>query len=325
MLHITLIGMGLIGTSFGMALRTAKPGVALPDEVFITGYDQDRQATNAARGRLAIDRVARSLAEAVQQAQIIIIATPVQEVRQVLIQLAPLLNGETIVTDTASTKTQVCAWARELLPAHVHFIGGHPMAGSEQSGAHAATPDLFHQAIYCLTPDATTQPQALHTLESLVRAAGAKPYYIDPIEHDAYVAGISHLPLVLSAALVSITSHSPAWKEMSPLAASGFRDVSRLASGNPEMQRDICLTNHAALTRWINDTIAFLSDMHDTLTRQDAEQLTALFAHNKQVRDAWLERQPDVRPGEEYVTQTQQIERRGLLDILFSTKRRNKS
>lgn len=320
MIHITIIGMGLIGTSLGMALRSAGPDEGMPGGVYITGYDPNSRATSTARGRLAIDREARTLDEALDGAQIVVLAIPVQSIQTLFTQIAPLLAAGTIITDTASTKAQVCLWARELLPATIDFVGGHPMAGKEQPGAQAADADLFRGAIYCLTPASTARPQAVDVVESLVLAVGAKPYYIDPAEHDAYVAGISHLPMILSAILVEATSRSPAWKEMALLAATGFRDVSRLASGDATMRRDICLTNRTALLRWIDDTMGLLSEIHAALEQEDAAWLDALFQHTKEIRDDWLENKPHLRPGEDQLSSIPQVERRGLLGFLLPRK-----
>jgi prephenate dehydrogenase len=173
------------------------------------------------------------------------------------------------------------------------------MAGREQSGPDAADPNLFRGAIYCLTPDPDTPRHAIETVEALVAAIGARPYYLDPVEHDAYVAGISHLPFVLSAALVGVTSRSPAWNEMAALAASGFRDISRLASGDAAMHRDICLTNRDALLRWLDETSALLDEYRAALEQHDAERLHDLFEHARTVREAWLASKPGLRPGEE--------------------------
>src|SRR5436305_3469823 len=166
------------------------------------------------------------------------------------------------------------------------------MAGKEQSGPVAADPDLFKGAIYCLTPAPRARQAAVDATAALVRQVGAKTYFIDPDEHDVYVSGVSHLPFLLSTALVEVTSSSPGWKEMAPLAASGFRDISRLASGDPEMHRDICMTNRAALTRWIDDTRAFLLEVRDELEAGDGEKLLAMFEHARQARDQWLGSRP---------------------------------
>ncbi len=298
MFHISIIGLGLIGTSLGLALRTTDPRTSRLGTVCITGYDQDRHAVSMARRCFAIDQEAHTLADAVREARLIIVSTPPQVVRAIFAQLAAFPSLSAIVTDTASTKGQICAWARELLPQTMPFVGGHPMAGKEQSGGQAAEADLFRGAVYCLTPDSGTPQSALAVCTALVETIGARPYYIDADEHDAYVAGISHLPFLLATALVEITSRSPAWKDMAGLAASGFRDMSRLASGDATMHRDICLTNHQALTRWINDTIGFLLEMRNHLEHHDAEQIQAIFRHAQEVRTAWLAARPQP-PGED--------------------------
>jgi prephenate dehydrogenase len=273
MIRITIIGMGLIGTSLGMALRNADETSSPLGKISVTGYDAEPRHTSEARGRLAIDREARHLGEALRDAHLVVVAVPVQAVRDLFRAIAPLLGPGVIVTDTASTKAEVLEWARELLPATIDFIGGHPMAGSERSGPTAATVDLLRDAIYCLTPPTTVRPQAIEVVAAMVQQAGAKVYYIDPVEHDAYVAGVSHLPFMLSTALVEAVSRSPAWKEMMPLAATGFRDISRLASGSPLMHRDIALTNRTALSRWLGEAAQVLLEMREQLEQGDADEL----------------------------------------------------
>jgi len=299
MIQITIIGVGLIGASLGMALRSAPERESPLGAITVTGFDLDPRALAEARGRLAIDREARTLADAVRDAHLVIVATPVQTIRQVFADLAPLLPHGATVTDVASTKAQVLAWARELLPATVDFIGGHPMAGSEKSGPAAASPDLFRNAIYCLAPQENARETAVRLVEAMVDQIGAKLYYIDPVEHDAYVAGVSHLPFMLSTALVDVVSRSPGWREMAPLAATGFRDVTRLASGSAEMHRDICLTNREALARWLDEMARRLTELRDQVAAGDGEGLLEWFRHAQDVRDRWLAERPNMRPGEQ--------------------------
>jgi prephenate dehydrogenase len=290
--------MGLIGTSLGMALREADEASAALGKTFITGYDEQASNTAAARGRLAIDREARSLGEALREVNLVVLAVPAQAVRAVLAGIGPLLPSGAVVTDVTSTKAQVMQWARELLPTTVDFVGGHPMAGGEQSGPEAASGRLFREAIYCLTAAATARPQALELVEAMVQQVGAKPYFIDPHEHDVYVAGVSHLPFVLSAALADIVSRSPAWKEMMPLAATGFRDMTRLAAGDVVMHRDICLTNQVALVRWLDDAARELLLLRDALEAGEEEEVLALFERARHAREEWLATRPNIRPGE---------------------------
>lgn len=299
MIRITVIGMGLIGTSLAMAIRQADEKEAPLGQTVVTGYDKNRRATGDARGRLAIDREARTIEEALRDAQLVVVAVPVQAIQDVFSQIAPFLPNGAVVTDVASTKTQVLEWARDLLPTTVDFIGGHPMAGKEQSGAGAADPAIFKDAIYCLTPSSRARQPAIDLIEALVRQVRSKIYYIDAVEHDAYVAGVSHLPFMLSTALMELVGGSAGWKEMAPLAATGFRDVSRLASGDPEMHRDICLTNRVALARWLEDAARLMLDMRDQVEDADADKLLELFQHARGVREAWLGSRPNLRPGEE--------------------------
>jgi prephenate dehydrogenase len=193
----------------------------------------------------------------------------------------------------------VLEWARELLPGTTDFVGGHPMAGREKSGPTAATRDLFQSAIYCLTPTTTVRPQALELVEAMVVQTGAKVYYIDPHEHDAYVAGVSHLPFTLSAALVEAVSRSPAWREMMPLAANGFRDMTRLAAGDVVMHRDIAMTNRAALGRWLGETAQLLLEIREHLAAGDTAQIEALFERARATREEWAASKPGTRPGED--------------------------
>jgi prephenate dehydrogenase len=322
MIRISIVGLGLIGTSLGMALRSADVKESPLGAIEVVGFDRDQRAVKEARGRLAIDREARTLAEAVRDTHIVVVATPVQAIRELLGQLAQLLPAGAVVTDVASTKAEVGRWAAASLPAGIAYVGGHPMAGKEQAGAAAADPELFKGAIYCLTTSRGTPAPALEAVEAMVRAVGAKPYYIDPEEHDAYVAGVSHLPLLLSVGLVDVTTGSPAWKELAPLAASGFRDVSRLASGDPEMHRDILLTNKQGLTRWINDMVRFLVEVREQIEAGDADSVEGLLQRAKAERDAWLETKPNLRPGEAAFENRPEIERPNLLTFRMPNRKR---
>jgi prephenate dehydrogenase len=192
----------------------------------------------------------------------------------------------------------VSEWARELLPAANSFIGGHPMAGREKSGPKAATSDLFKDAVYCLCPTNTTPGPAINLCEAMVERIGAKVYFIDPVEHDAYVAGISHLPFVLAATIVKTTVGTAAGREMGALAATGFRDITRLASGDVTMHRDIVMTNRDALARWIDDTTAELNNLKEKITAGDEAAITQFFADAHKLREEWLTQKPGMRPGE---------------------------
>ncbi len=277
-----IIGLGLIGGSLGLALKQADaPGIE------VVGVSRRPETVSQALNLGAIDRGEERLAPAVSEASVVIIATPLLAIRDILQQIAPHLPSRSLVTDAGSTKVEVMGWAGEFLPSTVDFIGGHPMTGKETFGLDEADAGLFRGCVYCLTPAANASPQAMHRMTQLVQMIGAQPLLMDAVEHDRLVAAVSHLPLLLSAALVSATGNSPSWAEMSKLAATGYRDLSRLASGNPEMSRDICLTNRANIVDWLD---RYVEELHKyrRLILEDEEELMAAFIRAREIRQRWL-------------------------------------
>lgn len=255
----------------------------------IVGYVRRPEAAAAALDRGVVSRVETSLEGSVEGADLVIIATPVLTIKGILSRIAECLRPGCIVTDTASTKVQVIRWAEDLLPPVVEFVGGHPMAGKESYGIQAAQADLFQGCTYCLTPAQKASPQAIDKVADMAKMLGAIPLLIDAEEHDNLVAGISHLPMLLSAALVSATTKDPSWHKMSKLAASGYHDLSRLASGNPEVNADICLTNQVAIVRWIDKFIEELETYRQLVADGDEGLEEALIQANK-ARQEWLNR-----------------------------------
>jgi prephenate dehydrogenase len=280
--HIAIIGLGLIGGSIGLALKQlAKSGWS------IVAYVRRPEIASVALKLGAIDRAETKLSDAVTEAEIVIIATPVLTIKEILSQIADYLSPGCIVTDTASTKLQVMKWAEAILPPTVNFIGGHPMAGKESYGIHAAEAGLFQGCTYCLTPAEKASPQAIDKETNMVKMLGASPLLINAQEHDDLVAGISHLPMLLSAALVSATAKDASWHKMSKLAASGYRDLTRLASGNPEVNAHICLSNQKAILRWIDKFSKELESYRQLVNLGDKGLEEALTKANK-TRQEWL-------------------------------------
>ncbi len=276
---IAVLGLGLIGGSLGLALR--KAGVAKN----IAGYDSNPDVTRHALARGAITHLCHTGEEAVQQADMVVLATPILALPALLERIAPVLKPGALVTDTASTKAQVLTWAQTLLPANVVFVGGHPMAGREHSGIEAAEEKLFEGCSYCLTPTMETPPEAIAHLSAIVMRLGARPFVLDAERHDRLVAGISHLPFLLSSTLVQVLAREEDWPEMMNLAAGGFRDMSRLAAGSPTMYRDICLTNKQAILSWL-DALAWQLERVRSLIAISDDALEPYFAQAKQVREA---------------------------------------
>jgi len=287
MARISIIGLGLIGTSMGLGLKKAN----LKD-VEIVGHDREPEAASKARKRGALDKVEWNLFKTIEGASIVILAIPVQAVKEVLTTIGPALPINCLVTDTASTKAMVMQWAGEILPETVNFVGGHPMAGKEASGPEAADADLFRGSTYCVVPSPRASREAVQTVMSIADLLGAKPFFVDAVEHDGFVAAISHLPIVLSSALVSSTMGSASWREMGRLASSGFRDVSRLASGDPVMHRDICVTNRESILRWIDIYIEELKRYKELITG-DEKALEGEYARVRDARDRWIYRPKD--------------------------------
>ncbi|MCH7553499.1 MAG: prephenate dehydrogenase/arogenate dehydrogenase family protein [Chloroflexi bacterium] len=283
MANITIIGMGLIGTSLGMALKRSSKAQKLR----ILGHDREPTATRKAHQMGAIDSNEWNIIKAVREADLVIIATPVVTIKEVMEQIGPHLPEDCVVTDTGSTKQQVLRWAEEILPSTVSFVGGHPMAGKSDSGPAAADADLFKGVPYCILPLPSAEAWAVQAVVGIAESVGAEPYFVDPLEHDSIVAAVSHIPIALSSALMACTSKSPSWFEMARLASGGYRDSTRLASGDPEMNRDIFTTNSKEISVWIDRIIAELLEMRRQLNEGDEEGLTRLFVNVYEEREKW--------------------------------------
>jgi prephenate dehydrogenase len=287
----------MIGTSIGMALKKAK----LPSYK-VTGHDLNDQTARRSRSRGAVDKLEFQLAQSVKDADIVIIATPVLAIRDVLESISSALPETAVVTDTGSTKQQVLKWAEELLPRRVGFVGGHPMAGVEKPGPEDAKPDMFADSTYCLMPSRGASARDVQTVVDVVETLGATPLFIHPQEHDSFVAAVSHVPIALSTALIAATTGSPSWHEMGRLAAGGYRDVTRLASGDPTMNRDICLTNGTEIVGWLDRIIEQLQEFKGQVQEQNKEVLTRLFETVNEERLKWVEGilpRPGARPAVE--------------------------
>lgn len=278
---ISIIGLGLIGGSLGLALKKYNSGIK------IKGYSRRFETTEVAVKMGTIDIPAPDLKNAVSEVSLVIIATPVLTIESIMQQIASYIARPCIVSDTGSTKSQVMEWAHKYLPGNVSFVGGHPMAGKEKSGIEAADANLFQNAVYCLTPDTHADKKATSYLKELVQSIKANPVVIDARVHDHLVAAISHLPFVLSEALMAICSKDSNWSEMAKLASSGFRDTTRLASGDPVMYKDICATNQQEITHYIDELIKELQKIK-TLIDKDPNSLEPIFKAARQARENWL-------------------------------------
>jgi prephenate dehydrogenase len=258
-MKITIIGCGLIGGSLALALRRRRP------EYTVVCLDLPERLP-AIREAGVSDQIGtvEDYATHVPDSSIVILATPVQSVPDTVAGLSPVLREGTIVTDVGSTKKQIMAEAPGLLPAGVHFVGGHPMAGSEHSGVESADPLLFSDRVYVLCPYSDTPSSALLTLIELVESLGAIPMTIDPEEHDRIMATVSHLPQLISVALMHAAQAGDAEHAMlDKLAGRGFLDMTRLAASDYGIWKGILETNEEAIglaVRRFRESLAFISE-----------------------------------------------------------------
>jgi prephenate dehydrogenase len=219
-----------------------------------------------------------------------------------------------IVTDVASTKGDVTRWAQELLPAHAHFIGGHPMAGKEHAGFDEADPDLFRDRPWVIAPSVSAGEGAVQTVVGIAQLTGARTLLMDPLEHDSYVAAISHLPLVLSAVLFSTAFGSAAWPEIAQLASSGFRDATRLASGPAAMAEGIVATNRDNVLHWMDRFDQELDRFRELFRNAQPGAIREAFEHIREERETFIERGA---PGRSMEAPKPTM---GFTDMIFGTK-----
>jgi prephenate dehydrogenase len=284
---LVVVGVGLIGGSFALALRHAGAASA------VVGVGRTKANLEAARQRGIVDRSYTLeepwLAE-LADADLVMLATPVGQMPQLLDAMAPAVGPATVLTDAGSTKQDVVAAARAHLGAALsRFVPGHPIAGTEHSGADAALAGLFRDRNVVLTPLSETDPQALARVSGYWTRCGARVHLLDPARHDAILAAVSHLPHLLAFALVSELASRPEAAEFVAYSGSGFRDFTRIAASEPTLWRDVCLANRVALRGELAAYQARLERIDALLARGDADGLRALFAGASAARGRWLE------------------------------------
>jgi prephenate dehydrogenase len=282
--RLTILGLGLIGGSLAKALRR-KNAV---HEVVGWGH---REASLQAGVQLGvIDRYTLDLADAVRDADIVVIATPTLIAETTLENLAPLLGANTIVTDVASVKGNLLRCAERVFgAAPPNLVLAHPIAGSEKSGVAAANADLFVDHRVIVTPTERTSAQALETIERMWRVAGADVSQMSVDDHDAILAATSHLPHVLAFTLVDALAGEPAQREIFRYAAGGFRDFTRIAGSDPKMWHDITLANRPALLAALDVFDAHLATIRAAIDRSDSASIMAAFSRAKESRDQFAE------------------------------------
>ena len=283
---VVICGVGLIGGSFALAIKSA----AAAGEV--VGLGRTRAPLEEALRRGIIDRIAVDGADAMRGADLVLLGMPVGQMASVMAALAPSLEPGTLITDGGSTKADVVAAARAAFGAKIgQFVPGHPIAGAEKSGVSAARGDLYQGRRIVLTPLPENLPTDVARIRAAWEACGARVSELAPEEHDRVFAAVSHLPHLLAFALVHDLAVRPNSDQLFGFAAGGFRDFTRIASSHPEMWRDICLANRAALLGELDAYMAELLRTRVLLAAGDSAGLETMFASARARRDAWLDGQ----------------------------------
>jgi prephenate dehydrogenase len=279
---ISIIGVGLLGGSIGLAARQR----GLAGE--IAGYVRRRSSAKDCEQAGAVDYATTDLLAAVSNADLVILCTPLAQMQALVQQFLPALKRGALVTDVGSVKADVVRTLESAVKrAGAHFVGSHPMAGGEKMGVGAARQDLFKDALCVLTPTRKSNASAVRKLVRFWKALDARVLKLDAAQHDIFVGHSSHLPHVVAAALVSLVLDPAAPKAQADLCATGFRDTTRIASGSPEMWRDIALANRKNIARSVDAFVAELGRFQTALKHGDARAVEMFFAAAKNRRDHW--------------------------------------
>ena len=279
---ITIIGVGLLGGSIGLAARRRR----LAWEV--AGFVRRPASLKDCEKAGAVDYATTDLLAAVSNADLVILCTPLLQMRLRAAEMLPALKRGAIVTDVGSVKASVLRELESLIQkSGAHFVGSHPMAGAEKTGVGAARADLFENAACVVTPTKNTSPAALRKVEQFWKLLGGRTIRMAPQLHDELVGRSSHLPHIVAAAMANLVLDPARPKEQEQLCASGFRDTTRIASGSPEMWRDIALANRHNLTQSLDAFISGLQKFQRALKKSDAKAILKFLETAKARRDSW--------------------------------------
>ena len=280
---LVIIGAGLIGGSFALALKRVRAVKK------VVGIGRTRRNLAAALRLKIIDEASQDPARAVRDADLVLLAMPVGQMPAVMSAIAPHLPARAVVTDAGSTKRDVVVCARRFLAEHIsRFVPGHPIAGTEKSGATAAFAELYRDRNVILTPQRETAASATRLVRRAWEACGARVVQLDAGEHDSILAGVSHLPHIVAYALVNMLAQRPNASRLFGLSAGGLRDTVRIAGSSPEMWADICVANRDALLAALGDYENELEAMRAAIEGADASELRRLFAQARSAREKWL-------------------------------------
>jgi prephenate dehydrogenase len=287
---VVICGVGLIGGSFALAVKSAVAARLRPT---IVGMGRTRAPLEEALKLGVIDEIGTDWASALKGADLVLLGMPVGQMAPVMQAIVPHLEPQTLVTDGGSTKSDVVAAARAAFGNKIaQFVPGHPIAGAEKSGVSAAKADLYVDRRVVLTPLPENKPESVAAVRKVWEICGARVSELPADEHDRVFAAVSHLPHLLAFALVHDLATRTNSGQLFGFAAGGFRDFTRIASSHPEMWRDICLANRHALIQEVDAYMTELLKTRVLLASGDAAGLEAMFATARARRDAWLDSLP---------------------------------
>jgi prephenate dehydrogenase len=282
-MQITIIGLGMIGASAGLALRRYQ------DKIAVVGHDPSPDRAGKAKQMGAVDRTEWNLINAVRKADRVLLALSAGEIRDTLEVIGSELKPGCVLLDTADVKVPVLGWAAQYLPDNVHFVGGHPIVVTENVGPEGARADLFDKKQFCLIPAPGTSEQAFNLAIDLVHALGAQPFFLDAVEHDGMAAMVDHVPLVVAGALMAIANGSPSWKDMRKLAGSQFYSSTWVAQSTPGAAAGTCLANREQAVRLIDALIEELDTWREQLVAGTSEALEKKFETGMAATTAWVQ------------------------------------
>lgn len=273
--------MGPIGVSIGLTLK--KKNLS---DIKIIGTSRNRESISHALKIGAIDKAEGNLKTATNKSQLVILDTPISETQEMMEALGSILTDECVVTDTGNSKVSSINWATQHLHDGINFVGGHPLIKKRMQTIEEADSTVFDGIDYCIIPSKSASKQSVETVVNIANLLGAKPFFLDPHEHDSYAAAMNYLPIILSSAFVTATSKCNSWREMHRLAASAFGEFSYLATNHPDDNSAMCIANTDSLLHWIDQMINELCTYRNNI-KENSDSLLDSFVEAWIARNRW--------------------------------------
>jgi len=259
-MRIALVGLSDVGISMGLALKNARL-----KSTEVVGFDLDGPSSSAAKRIGAVDEVERSLQAAVLGSQIVIVSVPTRQMSEALTAIGRASDLDTVITDTNPVKAPVLRWAEELLPSHVHFVGGHPITVEGEPARGEPSAAMFAGGSYAIVPAKTAAEDAVQAVVGIAEVVGAKPYFVDAVEHDSYELAGGFLPILASAAVVDALADHPAWQDIGRFTGDGFRQMVAMAETDAQAVAEAYMVGPELMLPWLDRLTARLHAVRDEM------------------------------------------------------------